>query len=182
MAGPAPSGTSPISARPAQSEPRIRECAGRLLAGDALRSICIDLNERGVPTVKEGGGVPDVAADLMSGRISGQRDHHGEIVAAAEWAAIISPAESKRFARLLGDPDRRTNRVARRYLLARLLRCGFLRGAARARPRADGARPMCGERPGLPWLREIYKWGRPVGVVHVEAVLHRLDSPELAAR
>ena len=54
----------------------------------------------------------------MSARISGQREHHGEIVAQGDWEAIITPVETQRLRAKLGDPDRRTNRSARRYLLA----------------------------------------------------------------
>ena len=36
--------------RPEEAE-IIRDCARRVLAGDSLRSLCIELNERGVPTV-----------------------------------------------------------------------------------------------------------------------------------
>ena len=77
---------------------------------------------------------------LDSARISGQREHHGEIVAKAEWPAIITPAETQRLRAKLGDPDRRTNRSARRYLLPALLRCGHCGEQARSRGRAPTAR------------------------------------------
>ena len=55
------------TARPAEAAV-IRECAARALAGDSLRSICIDLNDRQVPTV-QGCTVEsaDVAADADVG-------------------------------------------------------------------------------------------------------------------
>ncbi len=60
----------------------IRECAQRALAGDSLRALCLDLNDRDVPTVT---GTPwksqTLKRILTSARISGQRDHHREIVA-----------------------------------------------------------------------------------------------------
>ena len=49
----------------------------------------------------------------------------GEIVAKAEWRGIISKADSARIRARLADPERRTNKSARRYLLVRLLKCGF---------------------------------------------------------
>ena len=56
-----------------------------------------------------------------SARISGQREHNGEIVATAEWAAIITPAETVQIRAKLAEPERRTNKAARRYLLGGLL-------------------------------------------------------------
>ena len=69
----------------------IRECAAPLLAGEALRSICADLNDRGVPTSTGGQWQAQTLRRMLrSARISGQREHKGEIVAEAEWPAIIS--------------------------------------------------------------------------------------------
>lgn len=161
----------------------IRECAARLLAGEALRSICGDLNERGVQTVTNAQWKPQTLRRmLLSARISGQREHNGEIVARAEWPAIISPAESTRIRGLLSDPDRRTNKVARRYLLVRLLRCGLCGETLVSRPKAGGARAyVCAKGPGFSGCGRITVMADPLEQFLVEAVLYRLDSPELAA-
>ena len=159
----------------------IRECARRVLAGDSLRSICSDLNERGVrsATGKQWSS-QTLRRLLMSGRISGQREHHGEIVSKAEWEAIVSPAETQRLRAKLGDPDRRTNRSARRYLLARLLRCGHCGSPLNARPRDDGSRRyICASGPGFGGCGKLTIVADPLEQFIVEAVLHRLDSPEL---
>ena len=83
---------------------------------------------------------------------------------------------------MLSDPDRRTNKIARRYLLVRLLRCGHCGETLVSRPEA-GRRPCLPvrERPGLLGLRQDVGEGRAAGAFVVEAVLYRLDSPELAA-
>jgi DNA invertase Pin-like site-specific DNA recombinase len=159
----------------------IRECAKRALAGDSLRSLCLDLNERGVPTVT---GTPwksqTLKRILISGRISGQRDHHREIVAKAEWEAIITPAETQRLRAKLNDPDRRTNRSARRYLLPSLLRCHHCGGKLVSRPRDDGARRyVCASGPNFGGCGKVTIMAEPLEQYLVEAVLHRLDSPEL---
>jgi site-specific DNA recombinase len=169
------------TARPAEAA-IIRECAARVLAGDSLRSICIDLNDRQVQTVKGSRWSPQTLRRmLMSARISGQREHHGEIVAQGDWDAIISPVETQRLRAKLGDPDRRTNRSARRYLLARLLRCGLCEMPLYARPRADGTRRyVCASGPSG-GCGKITIVAEPLELFTVEAVLHRLDSPELAA-
>ena len=161
----------------------IRECAGRLLAGEALRSICTDLNERGVPTATGGRWQAQTLSRMLrSARISGQREHHGAIVATAEWPAIISPAESTRIRGLLSDPARRTSHVPRRYLLVRLLRCGLCGETLVSRPRAGGARAyVCAKGPGFSGCGSISVRADPLERFVREAVLYRLDSPELAA-
>jgi site-specific DNA recombinase len=61
--------------RPEEAE-MIRDCARRALAGDSLRSICLDLNERGIASA--GGkrwSSQTLRRMLMSARISGQREH-----------------------------------------------------------------------------------------------------------
>lgn len=168
--------------RPAEAAV-IRECAERALAGDSLRSICTDLNERGVETVQGKQWSPQTLRRiLMSGRISGQREHKGEIVAAAEWAAIINPEQTQRLRARLGDPDRRTNRSARRHLLARLLRCGLCGTKMVSRPRADGtARYVCAKGPASGGCGKLAINADPLDLYVVEGVLHRLDSPALAA-
>jgi DNA invertase Pin-like site-specific DNA recombinase len=161
----------------------VRECATRLLAGEAVRSICRDLDERGVQTVT---GKPwktqTLRRLLMSGRISGQREYHGELVATAEWPAIITPAETTRIRALLSDPDRRTNKSARRYLLVRLLRCGRCGETLVSRPRSNGARTYtCAKGPNFSGCGAISVLADPLEAFVVEAVLYRLDTPELAA-
>jgi DNA invertase Pin-like site-specific DNA recombinase len=160
----------------------IRESAERLLAGEAVRSICRDLEARGVPTVTGRPWVPQTLTRmLMSGRISGQREHRGELVAEAEWPGIITKEETARIRALLSDPNRRTNRSARRYLLVRLLRCGLCGELLVSRPRSGGARRyICARGPGHTGCGHMYVLADPVEAFVVEAVLHRLDSPELA--
>ena len=166
--------------RPAEAA-IIRECTARVLAGDSLRSLCSDLNTRRVETVtgKEWSS-QTLRRLLMSARISGQREHKGEIVAKSEWPAIITPAETQRIRAKLGDPDRRTNRSARRYLLARLLRCAHCGTQLYSRPRVDGSRRyVCASGPGFGGCGKVTIVADALEQFVVEAVLHRLDSPEL---
>ncbi len=161
----------------------VRECVRRFLAGESIRSICSDLNERGVPAAKGGPWSPQTLRRMLgSGRISGQREHKGEVVAAAEWAAIIEPAESAQIRARLADPDRRTNKSARRYLLTGgLLRCGYCGEPLVARPRSGGLRRYaCAKGPGFSGCGGTYINADPVEAFVVEAVLYRLDSPELS--
>ena len=161
----------------------IRECARRLLAGEALRAICAELTERGVETVTGAEWkTTTLRRMLMSPRISGQREHRGEIVAAAEWPAIITPAETTRIRALLSDPSRRTNKAARRYLLVRLLRCGLCSETLVSRPTATGKRRyVCAKGPNFTGCGRVYIAADTLELFVVEAVLHRLDSRELTA-
>ena len=119
---------------------------------------------------------------LYSARISGQREHHGEIVGKASWPAIIKAAQSTRIRALLNDPERRTNRVARKYLLAGLLRCAKCGTTMVSRPRSDGrGRYVCSRDPGRNGCGSTFILADEVDTFIADAVVHRLDTPRLAA-
>lgn len=115
----------------------IRELAKRFLAGESVRSLCVDLNARGVATSTGGTwSEQPLRRMLRSGRISGQREHKRELVADAQWPAIITPSQTAQIRARMDDPERRTtNGTARRYLLTGLLRCGVCEEELVARPR-----------------------------------------------
>jgi DNA invertase Pin-like site-specific DNA recombinase len=161
----------------------VRECATRFLAGESLRSITIDLNRRGVTTAGGGEWAPQTLRRMLaSARISGQREHRGEILATAEWPPIITPAETAQIRARLADPERRTNKAARRYLLGGLLVCSHCGEKLVARPRAGGQRRYaCAKGPGLAGCGRTYINADQVEQFVVEAVLHRVDAPEVAA-
>jgi site-specific DNA recombinase len=105
----------------------IRDAAARALAGDSIRSIVDEWRRAGVETVTGAAWSSTTVRRLLSsGRISGQREHHGEIVAEAVWPAIITPAQTARLRRILSDPARFVGGgvVARSYLLTGLMVCG----------------------------------------------------------
>jgi site-specific DNA recombinase len=159
----------------------IRGCARRVLAGDSLRAICTDLNERGVTTVTGKQWTSQTLRRmLMSARISGQREHRGEIVAKAAWPAIITPRQTHQLQAKLRDPARRTNRASRRYLLTQLLRCSHCKAMLVSRPRDDGKRRyVCASGPGFEGCGKTTVIADPVEHFIAQAVLHRLESPRL---
>jgi site-specific DNA recombinase len=161
----------------------IREMAERLLAGDSLRSIATNLNDRAVPTVTQREWTTHSVRQLLyRARISGQRERLGEIVGKAVWPAIIKPAHTTRIRALLSDPERRTNRVARKYLLAGLLRCGKCGTTMVSRPRSDGrGRYVCTCDPGRDGCGSTFILADEVDAFIADAVIHRLDTPRLAA-
>jgi hypothetical protein len=160
----------------------IGELAERLIAGETLRSLCKDLNERGITTPTDRPWSPTpLRRMLRSARISGQREHRGEIVADARWPGIITPGQTRRIRALLDDPARRSSRPARTYLLRGLLRCAVCQAPLVARPRGEGARRyICPHGPGLPGKGCVYALAAPLEEFVIEAVLWQLDSAELA--
>jgi site-specific DNA recombinase len=161
----------------------VRECAKRFLAGESIRSICIDLNERGIPTVSGVEWSPQTLRRMLaSARIAGQREHKGEVVANAEWKPIISKADSARIRAKVADPERRTNRSGRRYLLTRLLTCGRCGERLVSRPRSDGQRRyVCASGPGFSGCGHLYIAADEVERWVLDACFYRLDSPDFAA-
>ena len=164
----------------------IREAAKRTLAGESTRSICSDFNERGVTTSKAGQWTPNTLNRMLrSARISGRREHRGEITAKAEWPGIITPAVSDRLrarlSRAAGPGP--TGRSPRRYLLTGgLLRCGRCGTVMYSRPRSGGLRRyVCASGPGFGGCGKMAINADPVESFVVEAVLYRLDTPQLAA-
>ena len=161
----------------------VRECARRFLAGESIRSIASDLNERGIPTVGGGAWSPQTLRRMLgSARIAGQREHKGEIVAKAEWRPIIGKGDSAKIRAKLADPERRTNKSARRYLLVRLLKCGLCGEYLVSRPRSDGQRRYaCAAGPGFSGCGHLYVTAAEAEAWVLDACFYRLDSPELVA-
>lgn len=160
----------------------VRECARRFLAGESTRSICMDLNERGVATATGKKWAPQTMTRMLrSARISGQREHKGEIVADAEWEALIGREDGEQIRAKLADPNRRTNKSARRYLLVRLLKCWNCGEYLVARPRGDRTRRYgCAKGPGFSGCGKTFINAEPLEQFVAEACLARLNSRELA--
>jgi hypothetical protein len=117
---------------------------------------------------------------LGSARISGQREHRGEIVATAEWPGIITPEQGAQIRALLADPARRTNKAARRYLLGGLLACSHCGERLVARPRSGGQRRYaCAKGVGFSGCGKTYVNADDVERFVTDAVMLRLDSAEL---
>lgn len=169
--------------RPAEAA-IVKDCAKRVLSGESLRSIAVSLNDRGVPAASGGEWSPQsLRRMLASARISGQREHHGEVVATkAEWPAIITPAQHRQIRATLADPARRTTTAPRRYLLGGLLICSHCGEKLVARPRAGGQRRYhCAKGPGLSGCGKTAIKADDVEAYVVHAVLFRLDDPKVAA-
>jgi DNA invertase Pin-like site-specific DNA recombinase len=159
----------------------IRDLATRLLAGEPLTTLTTWLQDNEVRTVmgKEW-RTPTVRNLLKSPRIAGLREHQGQVIGKATWPAIITEEEHERIVALVTDPARRTNRTARSYLLSGLCRCGKC-GAKMVTGQSRGRRRyMCRSGADFGGCGGIMI-SATVEELIAEAVLYRLDTPELAA-
>ena len=170
--------------RPTEAR-EIADGAERLLAGESVRSLTRDWNERKVPSVRGGDWSPTTVKRLfMSGRISGQREHHGRIVGPAEWPGIIEPADTLRLRAILSDPSRMKGGGAavRSYLLTGWVACGRCGATMTTRPVirkghhyrryvCSADRGGCG-RCGI--------GAQPLEDLITEAMFAALDTPKLA--
>ncbi|MFP5320611.1 MAG: recombinase family protein, partial [Acidimicrobiia bacterium] len=129
----------------------IRDAAQRVLAGESLMSVINDWNERGVATVTGAHWSTTTLKRLLrSGRISGQREHNGRIVAEAQWPAIITPEQTQALRAILDDRSRdRSTREPRSYLLSGFVWCGRCRTRMTTRPTGRGVpRYICAKSRG----------------------------------
>lgn len=110
-----------VTVRESEAE-HIRDAAERLLAGESRGSVVRAWNEQGITTSLGNEWRLSVFRNMMSsGRIAGLRYHHGDLVATAQWPAIITVDQHERlralFARAAGQ------RAPGEYLLSGLLQC-----------------------------------------------------------
>lgn len=159
----------------------IRQAVTRYLAGESLRSLCLWLDDEGVKTTSGGHWqTHSLRAVLRSGRIAGLREHRGEVVGPAVWDAIITPAERDRVLARMTELAVTGRRSPRRYLLSGLLRCGKCGGKLFSSPRGDRRRYACVSGPDHGGCGRLVVVAEPVELLIAEAVLQRLDSPQLA--
>lgn len=168
---------------PSEAE-AVREAVRRVRAGDSLRGLAADWNARGLRTTTGGAWtVQTLHRMLVSPRLSGQRAYKGEVIAPGQWEAILTPEETRRLQALLDPRERTTRRSARRYLLSGgRVRCGRCGAALVSRPKADGTRRyVCAAGVGQAGCGRLAVMAEPLEALIIEAVLYRLDTPELAA-
>jgi DNA invertase Pin-like site-specific DNA recombinase len=87
----------------------VKRLAAAVIRGQSLRSLAVELNERGVPSVT---GVKWTSARLramlLRPRLAGLRQHRGKIIGPAVWPPILSRETHDALKAILGDPARRT--------------------------------------------------------------------------
>lgn len=164
----------------------VREMVDRYLAGASIRSLTIWLNDAGIsPAVAKSWQTTAVRQILASGRIAGLREHHGEVIGPAVWPAIITPAERDRVRARMTTRSLTKTRTPRTYLLSGMLRCGrcgnrLFSQARQSNPGNRVRRYVCLKGPDHGGCGRLTVVAPPVEELLTDAVLTRLDSPQLA--
>ena len=164
----------------------VREMVDRYLAGASIRSLTLWLNDSGIaPAVAKSWQTSALRQILCSGRIAGLREHHGQVIGPAKWSAIITPAEWDRVLARMTARAVTKARAARTYLLSGMLRCGrcgnrLFSQARHNNPENCVRRYVCLKGPDHGGCGRLTVLAEPVEHLLTEAVLTRLDSPQLA--
>jgi site-specific DNA recombinase len=130
----------------------VRRIADAVVRGQSLRSLAIELNERGVTTVT---GKRWTSAHLRSmlvhSRLAGLREHHGKIIGQAAWPAILDRSTWEAMKAVLEDPSRCTGGGGRRgraptCLGTGIYHCGVCHEPRLRLGRSNGRKPVyrCG--------------------------------------
>lgn len=165
----------------------VRELVARFTAGESLRSLAAWLNSEQVPTVRGGSCWQShtLRQLIASPRIAGLREYHGQIVGPAVWEPIITPAQRDRVLARMAARKSSGRRAPRRYLLSGILRCGKCGTVLFSQARHSGTaaptrRYVCLSGPDHGGCGRLTVVAEPVEELITEAVLIRLDTPQLA--
>jgi site-specific DNA recombinase len=112
----------------------IRESTSRILAGEPVRSVFRDLNERGQHNASGKPWThPTFRNVLLHARHAGIRTYKGQEVGRGNWPEIVAPETWRALSRALTSPDRVTTpgRGGRIHLLSGIARCGECGAALR---------------------------------------------------
>lgn len=118
-------GKGALEVDPLQAE-IIRECSRRVLSGESLRSICRDLDRRGVPTARGGLWRHKTVRQILTGTtVRGMLTWHGQERSAA-WDPILAPETADLLRSRLGGRSARCGRPRNSVALLTggILRCG----------------------------------------------------------
>lgn len=102
----------------------IRKLAERILAGDSLRSLAQDLNDRDIPTTsgKQWRG-QTVRATLESPTVAGLRVHRGQVVGEGNWLPILDRATWEQVRSVMAGRGRVKPGRPGEHLLSGMLKC-----------------------------------------------------------
>ncbi|MCU1677354.1 MAG: integrase/recombinase [Frankiales bacterium] len=159
----------------------LRILTERVLAGESLRSLTTWMDTEGIRTINgklwRTGTLRD---QLMNPRLAGLRTHRGQVVGNAVWEPIISEEDHRRLLALFQQRAANGKRAPRSYALSGLLRCGRCGGTLYSSRRETTRRYVCLSGPDHRGCGGITVTADPVERLIADAVLYRLDSPDLA--
>jgi site-specific DNA recombinase len=171
----------------------IRDMVARVLAGASIRSICADLNHRGI-TTRDGKRwhTGNMQRILRNPAIAGIRLHKDlpEPVRATwgftdddgDWGAIVKEKDWRRLQAILANPARRTNLVTTRTaLLTGFVYCGYPDCGRKltASRNQDGKRIYtCRKEPNRPGCGRIRRLADPVDQLVSELIISILEDSD----
>jgi site-specific DNA recombinase len=159
----------------------VREAARRILKGDTLYAIAMDLNGRGVPTVTGRMWTQHTLRGILtSHRVAGIRAHHGEEVGQAAWPGILDRATWESVSAVLAAATPRRHGGVVPRLLTGVLVCGRCGTTMYAGTNNRKRAYACRRSDGMDGCGKLAVVAEPVEEIVVEAVLRTLDTPALA--
>lgn len=187
--------TSPTAQVPdPETAPVVQEIVARILAGDPLHRIAMDLNRRGVLTpqmvrdrrlgregVRRGGwNNPKIRKLLSSPTMAGWRVHQGEVFGPAMWKPLVAPADHAAALAIINDPSRRTQRGTEpKFLLSGIAECGVCGGWLRRFPNRGHQSYGCAGRNNQN-DGHVVRRAEHLDAMVVKRVVERLRDPGLA--
>jgi DNA invertase Pin-like site-specific DNA recombinase len=170
----------------------VRECAKRFIAGESIRDIVRDLNNRAVPTAtgKEW-RIENLQRTILKKRYIGVRDYDGQDYPAI-WDAILTrdqwdQMEARRLSRASRWP--KNPHKGRKYLLTGFIFCGACgtamvgsgRSAEPGRPAYRRYRCRYMDNHGrVIGCGKVFRAAEPLELLVTEAVWHVFDNPMTA--
>ena len=177
--GPRPFGfeSDGVSVREVEAR-AIREGYSLIVAGGSLGTVMRLWNGRHLYTGRTGrpwtlAGVREL---LASPRYIGKRAYRGEVVADAEWPAIVDEVTWRTVHAILRDPSRKRGRAQARHLLSGVARCGVCGGPISSR----------GGKAGKPAYRcatsdgHVARTGQRIDDYVSQVAVRRLQMPDVA--
>lgn len=159
----------------------INEVATRLLRGESIYAICVDLNRRRIPSPRQRSWThPTLRRLIVNPRLAGLSTYRGEVVGTGAWPAILRRPQLERLRALLDDPSRNLNvNPPRWYLLRRAALCAKC-GAPVTGGAVRGVRHyQCVNRPNGHGCGRVVMRADRLEAAVLEAMCARLDTTEL---
>ncbi|MDW3212429.1 MAG: recombinase family protein [Ilumatobacteraceae bacterium] len=159
----------------------VRTLVARFLAGESLRSLAVWLDDQGITTVYGKPWRTTTIRDMIANpRMAGLRAHNGTVVGTAVWEPIITEVEHAKVLAMIEQKRTSGRRAPRSYLLTGMLRCGKCGHTLFSSRRANSRRYVCLAGPDHRGCGRLTVVADPVEQLVADAVLYRLDTPEMA--
>lgn len=159
----------------------LRTLAARFLAGESTTSLVRWLQAEEVKTVYNmDWRTGTVRTMLTNPRYAGFRVHRGQVIGPAQWKPILSEDTHRQILAKMAEKKSTGRRIPQRYLLSGLLRCGKCGHRLYSNARQNSRRYVCSSSPDHGGCGRLTVVADPVERLIADAVLYRLDTPELA--